>query len=241
MRHQLRISKLISIFTNRGKPFRKKKKKKKKDLTPFYKVIDELLVAAIRSGDAGIVEPITEKLSSRAISCLNKRTIMGLYRLFRGGGRWNVVERIICTYLSWPKHASKALYFLEPLVELDRAGVLRDARLLEFVSVYRPPSSAKVLQTLADCYEPTGEADLNNFDRFVLAPLRALSDDPKNLMDIRFSSEQRAALRTKIRSSLVEGRPLSLLRLGDGEAYPFPAPELQGIDFGLFKTGRHEV
>lgn len=235
MKHQLRIPKLIAIVTRRGKPFRKKKKKKRRDSTPFYKVIDELLVAAIRSGDAGTVEPIIEKLSSQTILCLNKRTIMGLYRLFCSAGRSNVVEHIIRIYLSRPEHAHRTLYFLEPLVEFDRMGVLRDTRLLEFVSVYRPPSSAKVLQTLSDSYRPTDEADLNNFDRFVLTPLRALSDDPKNLMDIRFSSEQRTALQTKIRSSLAEGRPLSLLRLGDGEACPFPAPELQGIDSDLFK------
>jgi hypothetical protein len=53
-----------------------------------------------------------------------------------------------------------------------------------------------------------------------------LSADPKNLMDIRFSSEQRAALQAKIRTSLTDGRPLSLVRPGDGEAYPYKPPEI---------------
>lgn len=53
-----------------------------------------------------------------------------------------------------------------------------------------------------------------------------LSADPKNLMDSRFSSEQRAALQAKIRTSLTDGRPLSLVRPGDGEAYPYKPPEI---------------
>jgi hypothetical protein len=53
-------------------------------------------------------------------------------------------------------------------------------------------------------------------------------------MDIRYSEEQRGALQAKIRSSLREQRPLSLLRLGDGESYPYPNPEIEGIERAIF-------
>jgi hypothetical protein len=91
-----------------------------------------------------------------------------------------------------------------------------------------------VLNWLSKQYKPADEADQHNFLRFIIAPLRALSEDPGNLIDIRFSEEQRAALQEKIKSSLREERPLSLLRLGDGEAYPYPAPKVDGIESAVF-------
>jgi hypothetical protein len=203
-------------------------KKKKQDPTKFYHVLDDLFEAAIRNSDAATIEPIIHKLSPRTICRLKKTTTMGLYRLFRREGRWKIIEHIITTYLASPKHTHLKLYFLEPLAELDCAKVLRDASLVKFAEAHRPPSSLQVLKTLSTEYEPADEADHRNFERLILEPLRVLSQQPNNLMDIRFSPEQRMALQTKIRSSLIDGRPLSLLRLGDGEAYPFPVPEVEG-------------
>ena len=214
-------------------PFREPPKKKK-DPTNFYVVIDRLMVPAIRSGEAARMEHVVEQLSDKTISRLNKITIMGLCRLFLQVGQLDVVERLISTYLSRP-HRDFTLYFLEPLVELDRAGVLREGPLLEFCAKLRPPSSLRVLERLGKEYKPADEADQRNLERFILAPLRALSQHPDNLMDIRFSQEQRAALQAKIRSSLKEGRPLSLLRLGDGEAFPYPAPGADGIAASVFE------
>jgi hypothetical protein len=91
-----------------------------------------------------------------------------------------------------------------------------------------------VLDWLSKEYRPADDTDQRDFQRFIIAPLRALSEDPGNLMDIRFSEEQRAALQEKIKSSLREERPLSLLRLGDGEAYPYPAPKVDGIESAVF-------
>ena len=86
-----------------------------------------------------------------------------------------------------------------------------------------------VIDWLSKEYKPADEADHRNLQRFVLTPLRALSAQAGNLMDIRFSTEQRTALQAIIRKSLAERRPLSLLRLGDGEAFAYPAPEADGI------------
>ena len=214
---------------------RNKKKKKREESTKLYRVLDDLFVAAIRKTDAATLEPIIEKLSPKTICRLKKTTIMGLYRLFRREGRRETIERIITTYLASPKHTHLKLYFLEPLAELDCAKVLRDASLVEFAASHRPPSSLQVLKTLSTEYEPADEADHRNFERLILEPLRVITQQPNNLMDIRFSPEQRRALQTKIRSSLIDGRPLSLLRLGDGEAYPFPVPEVEGIPTSVFQ------
>jgi glycosyltransferase GT-like protein len=214
-------------------PFREPPKKKK-DPTNFYAVIDRLMVPTIRSGEAARMEHVVEQLSDKTISRLNKITIMGLCRLFLQVGQLGVVERLISTYLSEPRRAALTLYFLEPLVELDRAGALKEGPLLEFCAQFRPASGLTVLNWLSKQYKPADEADQHNFLRFIIAPLRALSEDPGNLIDIRFSEEQRAALQEKIRSSLREERPLSLLRLGDGEAYPYPPPEVKEIEPAVF-------
>ena len=185
---------------------------------------------AVHSGEADRIEQIIGQLNHEDIGRLGKATIMGTSRLLIQSGRLKAVEPLIATYVSQPRRESLLLYFLEPLVELDKAGALKEAALLEFCAQFRPASSALALDWLNKEYKPADEADQRNFQRFILAPLRALSEEPGNLMDIRFSVEQRAALQAKIRSALTEERPLSLLRLGDGEAYPYPAPELEGIE-----------
>jgi hypothetical protein len=91
------------------------------------------------------------------------------------------------------------------------------------------------LQWLRTGYKPADDADRQNFQRFIVEPLYALSKDERNLMDIRFSAEQRGTLQTQIKRSIAEARPLSLLRLGDGEAYPYPPPPAKGLSPDLFR------
>lgn len=193
------------------------------------------MVPAVHSGEAGKIEQIIDRLAHVDIGRLNKTTIMGIARLLIQSGRLKTVERLIATYVSQPRRVSLLLYFLEPLVELDKAGALTESALLEFCAQFRPPSGAVVLGCLNNEYKPADQADQYNFQRLVVAPLRALSERPANLMDIRFSAEQRAALQAKIRSALTEERPLSLLRLGDGEFYPYPAPDIEGIEPSVFQ------
>ena len=65
-------------------------------------------------------------------------------------------------------------------------------------------------------------------------PLCAVSNDDRNLMDIRFSPVQRRELQTQIKCGIAERRPLSLLRLGwRGSSYP-PRPAKE-VDPDLFK------
>ena len=208
----------------------RKPRRKKKEPRHLYAVIDHIMVPALHSGEADKIERIIDQLNPKDIGRLNKSTIMGISRLLIKSGRLKTVERLISAYLSKSRHESLYLYFLEPLAELDAMGGLTEVPLIKFCAQFRPPSSALALDWLNKEYRPADEADRRNFQRCILAPLRVLSEEPGNLMDIRFSAEQRADLQAKITSALIEERPLSLLRLGDGEAYPYPAPELEGIE-----------
>jgi hypothetical protein len=120
-------------------------------------------------------------------------------------------------------------------MELYGMGALDDEALKEFCAEFQPPSSLLALQWLRTGYKPADEADRENFQRFIVDPLFAVSKDDRNLMDIRFSPAQRGELQTQIKRSIAERRPLSLLRLGDGEAYPYPPPSAKGLDPDLFK------
>ena len=217
------------VLSHVVRPLRKLKRKER-GTRHLYAVIDHIMVPALHSGEVGRIEPVIDQLSAKDIGRLNKSTVMGISRLLIKSGRLKTVERLISTYLSKPRHASLLLYFLEP----NAMAGLTEASLLEFCAQFRPPSSPLVLDWLCREYTPADAADQRIFRRHILAPLRVLSEEPGNLMDIRSSAEQRADLQAKITSALIEERPLSLL-LGDGEAYPFPAPELECIEPAIFQ------
>jgi len=91
------------------------------------------------------------------------------------------------------------------------------------------------LEWLGREYKAADDGDHRNFERFIIQPLGTLTKDERNLMDIRFSPQQRSTLQQIIKSSVVDESPLSLLRLGDGEAYPYPAPHVEGIEPAVFE------
>ena len=57
------------------------------------------------------------------------------------------------------------------------------------------------------------------------AALDRVPDGPNDLLDIRFSAYQQHRLRQIIEQAVSAGRPLSLIRLGDGESYAFDNSE----------------
>ncbi len=93
-----------------------------------------------------------------------------------------------------------------------------------------------MLRYLGHNYDAVDAADGLNFDEFVLKPLSDLPEGERNLMDMRFAPDQRQSLVETIRTHLADQRPLSLLRLGDGEAYAYAAPSMGGIDPDLFRA-----
>jgi len=148
--------------------------------------------------------------------------------------RTEVAAETLTKYIQ-PQRSDHLLYFLEPLIELYSMRAL-GGPLREFCAKFQPPSSLLALEYLEAEYIAADDADRRNFQRFILEPLYTLSKDERNLMDIRFSAEQRSAFQAVIKSSVIEARPLSLIRLGDGEAYPYPAPQVEGLDPSVFEN-----
>jgi len=200
------------------------------------KIINELLIPAIHGGAVDTIEPVIRQLTEAELSTLEPSTVMGIARLFLYAGLPQATEDLIFRYLGSRRRSHMMIYFLEPISELDRMGTLTNAPLREFFAQFKPVSSIRVIDWLNEEYQSADEADYRNFQCFVLMPLRALSAQAGNLMDIRFSTEQRAALREIIRKSLAERRPLSLLRLGDGEAFAYPPPEVEGIPSAVLES-----
>ncbi|KAA0972432.1 hypothetical protein FPY71_04900 [Aureimonas fodinaquatilis] len=66
-----------------------------------------------------------------------------------------------------------------------------------------------------------------NFRSFVQRPYSIVTAN-SDLMDIRFCQEKRKRLEEIIQHHLVSGTALSLIRLGDGEAYGFAPPAISG-------------
>jgi glycosyltransferase GT-like protein len=199
-------------------------------------LIDALLVPAIRSGDAKAIALLCQELTDRELGYLGSGRVAGLTRLFLETGHTELAEHLLFRYTQL--RPDLLLYFLEALARLDAVGALTKPPLVEFCAHFRPPSSTLALECLSREYKSADDADRRNFQRYVISPLRALSERPGNLMDIRFSEEQRRALQAKIRSSLREERPLSLLRLGDGESYPYPNPAIEGIERTIFESDK---
>jgi hypothetical protein len=166
---------------------------------------------------------------------LKRFVIMGVSRLLIESGRTKTVVGMLSKYLQ-PNRDDIFGYFLEPLVALESKGLLEHGPLLEFCTKFRPPCSGTALGWLKTAYKPADDEDKGNFLRLIVEPLHAISTIPNNLMDIRFNSGQRAELVSTIRNSLLEKRRFSLIRLGDGEAYPFPIPPTKGLDRALFEN-----
>ena len=131
----------------------------------------------------------------------------------------------------------RRLRLLEPLFFLDEAGVLSPS-LSAYCASFRPDVGAKAIERLAQAYAGVDDVDREQFDRHIIARLRELQAVKPNFIDIRFSAEQRRGLIDTIVASLAKRKPLSLIRLSDGESYVFRIPEVEGIDAKLFEDDR---
>ena len=227
-RIQYRLSKR---YRNISKRFNDNQKKMRKIL----RIVDGLMIPAIHMKAVNRVESLMNLLDTEEIRARGKITIMGISRLLIENGRTQAAARILNKYIR-PSRADQLWYFLEPLLELEKARALEEGPQREFCRSFHPPSSLLALEWIRTEYKAADGHDRGNFERFIIEPLRVLSMDDRNLMDIRFSSLQRSALLAVIKSSLVEKRPFSLIRLGDGEAYPYPVPEVEGLEASLFEN-----
>ena len=155
---------------------------------------------------------------------------MGACRLFLRHNEPDPAATLLAMYMR-RENPYDALYFLEPLRQLSllHCKAIEDIESKNAINWQR-----SVIDFLYEKYLPADETDLQNFTRFVIDPLRLLETDSRSLMEIRFCDAQKNILVSKIKDSVTQQQPLSIVRLGDGEAYPYRPPPVTALNSWLF-------
>jgi glycosyltransferase GT-like protein len=197
--------------------------------SPFLRprIQNQLLALAVRQGASDRTERILADLDATELVRLRKNTIFGAVRVLTEHGKKRAAADVLARYLQ--THPSLQPYFLEPLLQLNCAGVLVPS-LRSFCETFRLHPSASMLRYLRDNYSAIDEVDRRNFNNFILKPLAELPEGARNFMDIRFVPEKRNTLLAILKARLTDKEPLSLLRLGDGEAYAYDKAAMDGTD-----------
>lgn len=203
-----------------------------KDSFLRYRILNQLLTFAVKFGAVDRIEATLSDLETGEYDRLRKTTVLGVSRLLIKNERHRAAANLLDRCLGEANETLR-LYYLEPLLQLDALGVLSPG-LKDFCASLRPSVGVATLRLLSSTYGAVDAADRANFERLIIKTLSGLPSGSRNLMDVRFSSHQRETLIETIQSHLVEQRPLSLLRLNDGEAYVYDAPKVEGIDSDLF-------
>ena len=193
--------------------------------SPSY---NELLVRAIRLGAVDDVERELGAIGASEPVQLGEDVVFGACRILSTHGRHGTAADLLQRHLA-PLDEEQRLRFLEPLLHLDEAGALPQS-LHDYCDTFRPNIGAKTTERLSEVYLAIDETDRRQFDRLIVGPLRALHNAERNLMDVRFSAEQRRQLLEAIIGKLEAKESLSLIRLGDGESYFFSPPGGTDID-----------
>jgi len=209
-------------------------KRREKSLERVFRIFNYLIVKEVRTGSAKQLDRITSALTAEEIRNVRRTSVMGITRLFIEKEREEAAVRLLTKYIQ-PERGDQLLYFIEPLLELDKRKLLQ-GELQEFCSTFQTLPGARALNYLSATYDAADEIDQRNFQRLIIGPLSALPQDNRNLMDIRFSPEQRRLLVDRIKESLAKGEPLSLIRLGDGEAYAYPPIPIEGFTPSIFDS-----
>jgi glycosyltransferase GT-like protein len=208
-------------------------RKTQKSLARTFRIFNDLIVKEVHTGSHEQLNKIVSALSAQEIRNVRRTTIMGITRLLIEKGRPEAAVGLLGKYIQ-PKRSDRRLYFLEPLLELDKLGLV-EGDLHDFCVRFESSPGNRALEYLTETYDEVDEADRRNFQQLIIEPLTALTRDKRNLMDIRFSPEQRQRLVACIKESMAEAKPLSLLRLGDGEAYAFPPVPMEGFPPSVFE------
>ncbi len=222
-----RKNKLMRAAAKRSLQLRKTVKRQAKSLERVFRVFNDLIVREVHSGSHEQFDKIVTALKPEEIRNIRRTSVMGITRLFIEKGRPDAAVRLLTKYIQLERN-DQLLYFIEPLLELNKLGLLR-GELQEFCSTFQSAPGARALSYLSETYDAANEVDRRNFQRLIVGPLAALPQGDRNLMDIRFSHEQRRRLVERIKESLEKRRPLSLIRLGDGEAYAYPPVAIEGL------------
>ena len=208
-------------------------KRRDKLIKRVFRIYNDFIVSEVKAGSVDQLDKVMSALTENEIRNVRRTSVMGIARLLMEKRRPEAAERLIRKYIQ-PTRTDQLLYFLEPLLELEGRGLLH-GELHDFCDAFHSSPGARALDYLKATYEPVDEVDRRNFQQLVVGSLSALPRDDRNLMDIRFSTEERRRLLDHIRESVNQGKPLSLLRLGDGEAYAYPPGPMEGFEHSVFE------
>lgn len=156
------------------------------------------------------------------LKTLSKSSAMGSARLLTQTHHTEEALSFLRSYLEDADLALK-LYFLEIAATLDRS-------IEGFPSITSWRAAAALFH---DNLKATGDVGCADFHRLFVEPLESISSDC-DFMDARISMAQRRSLQDLIISRVDSKEPLSLIRLGDGEAYLFDPPNLLESPSGAF-------
>ena len=148
-----------------------------------------------------------------------KAQLTGALQLLLKCGLRDQARRLLCERLDMLSSPDR-LYFLELAQELLPADE-QTARGLDC------QDWREVLHQVAAHRDERPDAQL--FRAAIADKLLMVPRGERDLMNIRLDAGERALLLGVINDALRARRPMSLLRLGDGEAYAFPVPSLNGI------------
>ena len=178
-----------------------------------------------RQGDVTALLGFIEQLSPIELTRLSQPTFLGLLRLLSETGEPSRLAWLRSTYLgSLP--TEQQLYFLELLPQAEQVG-LAGGRV----------TWRRVLDRFGQLYSASDASDRDAFERCVVAPLATLPASTGDCLNIRFDAAERQRLQALMMSALRDGRGLSLVRLGDGEAYGY---DHGGLDIARPKLFRDD-
>jgi hypothetical protein len=228
-----RASKQVARASKQVARVNKVLKQRERSLKRTFRVFNDLIVKEVREGSDEQLNKMVSTFTADEIRNIRRTSAMGITRLLIEKGHHNAAVCLLTKYVQ-PNRGDQLLYFLEPLLELHKVGLLQ-GEFHDFCSLFGMATDISALHYLGATYEATDEVDQRNFQQLIIEPLSRLTKNGRHLMDIRFSAEQRRTLADHVRAALNDKKGLSLIRLGDGEAYAYPVVLIEGLPISIFE------
>jgi hypothetical protein len=174
-----------------------------------------------RLGDGAALAAYLQTIPCGEFSRIAPATFLGCFRLLNQAGLASDLEPWRQAFLA-PLRTEQRLYHLDmmPPSSPERQLAASDWR--------------EILKLFRKAYSAADRADSMFVEQGVLAPLTGLPSGQLDLMNIRFDPGAKDRLMTTIETALRDRQPLCLVRLGDGEGYGYPAPDIPGVSVDRF-------
>lgn len=154
--------------------------------------------------------------TSKGVAGLTRVSVMGVLRLLMQHGHQNEAAGILSEYLAAADDELR-LYFIEPLLALR--GNVRG-------NFYVPSDWRETNAIFKTVFSSKDQVSHREFTDLYAGPLDNIPQS-HDYMDVRVNDQQRTQLTNRIVDAIQARKPLSLIRLGDGEAYAFTAPTME--------------